>query len=93
MTRVFSEDHPFFVGLQAHPEFSTRPLNPSPPFLGLVAAACGSDVLEQQMQQNEQAYVSPHPQAAKVIPAREAASKRGEGKPQDVKGIVVDGDK
>ncbi|GHJ84235.1 hypothetical protein NliqN6_0637 [Naganishia liquefaciens] len=86
------EDHPFFVGLQAHPEFSTRPLNPSPPFLGLVAAACGADVLEQQMQLNEQNYVSPHPQAAKVIPAREAASKRGEGKPQEVKGIVVDGD-
>lgn len=88
-----NSDHPFFVGLQAHPEFSTRPLNPSPPFLGLVAAACGSDVLEQQMRANEQSYVSPHPQAAKVIPAREAASKRGEGKPQEVKGIVVDGDK
>lgn len=44
------------------------------------------------MQQNEQNYVSPHPQAAKVIPAREAASKRGEGKPQEVKGIVVNGD-
>ncbi|KAJ9112331.1 CTP synthase ura7 [Naganishia cerealis] len=86
------EDHPFFVGLQAHPEFSTRPLNPSPPFLGLIAAACGQDVLEQQMQLNEQGYVSPHPVAAKVIPAREAASKRGEGKPQEVRGIVVDGD-
>ncbi|KAF8317151.1 CTP synthase [Clavulina sp. PMI_390] len=33
------KDHPFYVGLQAHPEFCTRPLNPSPPFLGLVAAA------------------------------------------------------
>ncbi|KAH9477492.1 CTP synthase [Psilocybe cubensis] len=33
-------DHPFFVGMQAHPEFCTRPLNPSPPFLGFVAAAC-----------------------------------------------------
>ncbi|KAJ9122126.1 CTP synthase ura7 [Naganishia onofrii] len=87
------EDHPFFVGLQAHPEFSTRPLNPSPPFLGLVAAACGQDVLEQQMQINERGgYVSPHPAAAKVIPAREAASKLGEGKPQEVRGIIVDGD-
>ncbi|KAJ9105395.1 CTP synthase ura7 [Naganishia friedmannii] len=86
------EDHPFFVGLQAHPEFSTRPLNPSPPFLGLVAAACGQDVLEQQMRLNEQGYVSPHPAAAKVIPAREPASKLGEGKPQQVKGIAVDGD-
>lgn len=85
-------DHPFFVGLQAHPEFSTRPLNPSPPFLGLVAAACGQDVLEEQMRLNESGYVSPHPAAAKVIPAREPASKLGEGKPQEVRGIVVDGD-
>ncbi|KAI9444557.1 CTP synthase [Lactarius indigo] len=29
--------HPFFVGLQSHPEFCTRPLNPSPPFLGFVS--------------------------------------------------------
>ena len=33
--------HPYFVGFQAHPEFCTRPLNPSPPFLGFVAAAAG----------------------------------------------------
>ncbi len=26
-------DHPYFVALQAHPEFCSRPLNPSPPFL------------------------------------------------------------
>lgn len=27
-------DHPFFVGVQYHPEFLSRPLRPSPPFLG-----------------------------------------------------------
>ncbi|KAF8970407.1 CTP synthase [Flammula alnicola] len=43
-------DHPFFLGLQAHPEFCTRPLNPSPPFLGFVAAACGASVLEEQVE-------------------------------------------
>lgn len=32
-------DHPFFVGLQSHPEFGTRPMRPSPPFKGFVAAA------------------------------------------------------
>ncbi|WP_293909071.1 CTP synthase [Deinococcus sp.] len=31
--------HPFFVGLQAHPEFKSRPMRPSPPFAGLIAAA------------------------------------------------------
>jgi len=34
-------DHPFFVATQAHPEFTSRPLRPSPFFLGLVAAALG----------------------------------------------------
>lgn len=34
-------DHPYFVGLQAHPEFCTRPLNPSPAFLGFIASAAG----------------------------------------------------
>lgn len=85
------DDHPFFVGLQAHPEFCTRPLNPSPPFLGFVAAACGGNVLEEQCARSEKEYVDPHPQAAKVIPAREPASKLGEGKPQDVRGIQVNG--
>jgi len=59
-------NHPFFVGLQAHPEFCTRPLNPSPPFLGLIAAACGPDVLEQQMTEQLQMFQPPHPKEAMV---------------------------
>jgi CTP synthase len=31
--------HPFFVGTQAHPELTSRPLRPSPLFMGLVRAA------------------------------------------------------
>lgn len=31
--------HPFFVGLQSHPEFKSRPMRPSPPFAGFIAAA------------------------------------------------------
>jgi len=34
-------DHPFFLGVQYHPEFKSRPLRPSPPFVGLVLAAAG----------------------------------------------------
>ncbi|KAG8733020.1 CTP synthase ura7 [Ceratobasidium sp. 414] len=60
------KDHPFFIGLQAHPEFCTRPLNPSPPFLGLVAAASGPEVLEEQLKLQE-GYVSPHPVSARVL--------------------------
>lgn len=33
------KDHPFFLALQSHPEFKSRPMRPSPPFLGFVAAA------------------------------------------------------
>ena len=31
--------HPYFVGTQAHPELTSRPLRPSPFFMGLVKAA------------------------------------------------------
>ena len=31
--------HPFYVGTQAHPELTSRPLSPQPFFLGLVHAA------------------------------------------------------
>eukprot|EP00164_Ancoracysta_twista_P004660 GFYU01006298.1.p1 GENE.GFYU01006298.1~~GFYU01006298.1.p1 ORF type:complete len:728 (+),score=225.38 GFYU01006298.1:112-2295(+) len=33
--------HRFFFATQAHPEFKSRPLKPSPPFLGFIMAACG----------------------------------------------------
>lgn len=32
-------DHPYYVGVQFHPEFKSRPGRPSPPFLGLLKAA------------------------------------------------------
>jgi len=33
------EDHPFYVGTQAHPELRSRPTRPHPLFIGLIAAA------------------------------------------------------
>nr|XP_008105464.1 PREDICTED: CTP synthase 2 isoform X1 [Anolis carolinensis] len=36
------DDHPYFIGVQFHPEFSSRPMKPSPPYLGLLLAATGS---------------------------------------------------
>ena len=33
--------HPYFVATQYHPEYISRPLKPSPPYLGLVLAAAG----------------------------------------------------
>jgi CTP synthase len=32
-------EHPFFIGLQSHPEFRSRLMRPSPPFKGFIEAA------------------------------------------------------
>ncbi|TFK39246.1 CTP synthase N-terminus-domain-containing protein [Crucibulum laeve] len=61
--------HPFFLGLQAHPEFCTRPLNPSPPFLGFVAAASGKVVFAEQLAFQEVNYRPPHPEDSMVSEA------------------------
>ena len=36
------KDHPFFVGVQFHPEFKSRPLSPHPLFLAFVQAGMSS---------------------------------------------------
>ncbi|MCJ1456499.1 CTP synthase ura7 [Mycoblastus sanguinarius] len=41
------KQHPFFVGVQFHPEYLSRVLQPSKPYLGLVAASAG--VLDEVM--------------------------------------------
>ena len=38
------EGHPYYVGVQYHPEFKSRPEKPSPPFLGLLKAAAGETI-------------------------------------------------
>ena len=35
------KDHPWFVGVQFHPEYLSRVLDPSRPYLGFVAASAG----------------------------------------------------
>lgn len=34
-------DHPYYVAVQFHPEYLSRPLKPSPPFVGLILASVG----------------------------------------------------
>ena len=36
-------DHPFYIGVQYHPEFKSRPNKPHPLFLGFVRAALGEE--------------------------------------------------
>lgn len=35
------EGHPYYVATQYHPEYLSRPLRPSPPFMGLILASVG----------------------------------------------------
>lgn len=60
------EGHPYFVGMQSHPEFCTRPLNPSPGYLGFIAASSGC--LEEQVAQQAN-YVPPHPTTHLRVPS------------------------
>lgn len=73
-------DHPFFVGLQAHPEFCSRPLNPSPPFLGFIAASAGPQELAEQCEAQMQCFVPPHPTGAMVDEESIKRLQAGEGK-------------
>lgn len=41
MEIVELKDHPWFVGVQFHPEYLSRVLRPSPPYLGFIAASAG----------------------------------------------------
>ncbi|XP_075075280.1 uncharacterized protein LOC107823440 isoform X2 [Nicotiana tabacum] len=49
-------DHPFYIGVQFHPEFKSRPGRPSAPFLGLVLAATGQLEAYVKRQQNGSVY-------------------------------------
>jgi CTP synthase len=55
------KNHPYYVGLQAHPEYTSKVTHASEPFLGLVAASAGIldnilDEVKQQKQMNGVAH-------------------------------------
>jgi len=43
-------NHPFYCAVQYHPEYLSRPLRPSPPYVGLLLAASGQ--LEMELSKN-----------------------------------------
>uniref|UniRef100_A0A0D3ERY9 CTP synthase n=1 Tax=Oryza barthii TaxID=65489 RepID=A0A0D3ERY9_9ORYZ len=59
--------HKFFIGVQFHPEFKSRPGKPSPLFLGLIAAASGQ--LETLLQPSSN-IVNPNPMPRFPIPKK-----------------------
>ena len=62
MEIVELKDHPFFVGVQFHPEYLSRVLKPSPPYLGFVAASAGilDQVMERSLSGNATGLVNGH---------------------------------
>ena len=54
MEMIELKDHKFFVGTQYHPEYLSKVLDPSRPFLGLVAAAAG--ILEDVLSRDDLNY-------------------------------------
>ena len=67
VTAKGQDPHPYFVGMQAHPEFASRPLNPSPPFLGFVAAAAGGWALLEEQMAVQKNFQPPHPPSLMVL--------------------------
>lgn len=65
-----SGSHPYFFAVQYHPEFLSRPLKPSPPFLGLVKAAAAK----------ADASPSSASEPAAPLPAATVASEPAESK-------------
>jgi CTP synthase len=54
MEIVEIKDHPYFVAVQYHPEFLTRPFTPSPPFVGLMLASAGKDRIQNWLTSSKQ---------------------------------------
>lgn len=46
------DDHPYYVAVQFHPEYLSRPLKPSPPFMGLILAAAKHGKLTNYLNRN-----------------------------------------
>ncbi|KAJ3701156.1 hypothetical protein LUZ61_004861 [Rhynchospora tenuis] len=52
------QNHPYFVGVQFHPEYKSRPGKPSAPFLGLIAASSSQlDTILHNLTQENQSMV------------------------------------
>merc|ERR1719277_2791696 len=53
-------EHPFYLGVQFHPEYKSRPGQPSPPFFGFVSAACDTKKIKEFVDKCRQRGACPH---------------------------------
>lgn len=54
---LMNGSHPYYVGVQYHPEFKSRPTKPSAPFVGLLLAASNQSI-EEYIQREGPAFTS-----------------------------------
>merc|ERR1719172_245097 len=52
-------EHPFYLGVQYHPEYKSRPGMPSPPFHGFIAAACDPSGVKDFIEECKQKGTNP----------------------------------
>mmetsp|Transcript_56698 Transcript_56698/g.106396 ORF Transcript_56698/g.106396 Transcript_56698/m.106396 type:complete len:667 (+) Transcript_56698:55-2055(+) len=55
-----TKEHPFYMGVQYHPEYKSRPGQPSPPFLGFVAAASNPGQVDDMLASRRREGPNPH---------------------------------
>lgn len=53
-------EHPFYLAVQFHPEYKSRPGTPSPPFYGFLAAASKPEQVPQVVADSRQKGANPH---------------------------------
>jgi CTP synthase len=53
-------EHPFYLGVQFHPEYKSRPGLPSPPFYGFMSAASNPAGVEQMLKTCRESQPHPH---------------------------------
>lgn len=85
--RNIGSEHPYFVGMQAHPEFCTRPLNPSPGYLGFVAASAG--ILDEQIA-NQKNFKQPQPDRHLRMPSPTSSPVLEKIKDMRAKGLIAE---
>ncbi len=61
--------HPYFIGAQFHPELTSRPLRPSPMFMGLIAAAAHHAQPDVPLAQISDRWLPPIPAGSNPQPA------------------------
>lgn len=53
-------EHPFYLGVQFHPEYKSRPAQPSPPFYGFIAAASTPEKIGEVVATRRTEGINPH---------------------------------